>query len=203
MAKGGIYKIYFRQNPTKFYIGSAVDFTERKARHRYQLKIGKHKNSYLLRCYNKYGRENFVFEVIEYCNNSSLLVEKEQKYINELNPKLNILKIAGSCLGYKHSQEAKEKISVANRGRKMTQEQIQKGVIARIGQKTSLGCKRTEKVKKHLSEINKRSVVNNKTGQIIDSIGWCAEILGLKYQTLYAKLSKRNNNNTGWSFYGS
>jgi hypothetical protein len=42
---------------------------------------------------------------------------KEQYYIDNLNPSYNILKIAKSSLGYKHSESAIEKMSLAKKAK--------------------------------------------------------------------------------------
>lgn len=52
----------------------------------------------------KYGYSNFSLDVIEYCE-SDKLISREQYYIDLLKPEYNILKIAGSRLGSKHSPE--------------------------------------------------------------------------------------------------
>ena len=200
MAKSsGIYKIYFKNKPHLFYIGSAVNISERKIRHKYQLKAQTHKNRYLLHCYNKYGRENLVFEVIELCD-KKILLRKEQCYISLLLPPLNCLKTAGSCLGFKHSQQSKQKISDANKGRKMTPEQITRGVLARKGQKTAKGCKWSRDAKKRLSDLKKKPIINYHTRQILPSIQELSLQSGIKYQTLYAQITARNNNTIGWRF---
>ena len=193
-----IYKIYFKSKPNLLYIGSSVNYSERKIRHRHQLKTNKHKNIYIQRLYNKYGSEELIFNIIEYVDTDLNLIKREQYYIDLLNPKLNMLKIAGSGLGYKHTQKAKDAISIKNKGRKMTYEQIQKGVISRIGQKTSKGCKRSDEYKKYLSEIKKRKVLDVSNNKIIDSITDAAKIIGIKYSTFYAKLSNRNTNDTNY-----
>ncbi len=195
-----IYKIFFKHNPSLIYIGSAINFNKRKIRHKYQLKNNKHNNTYLQNLYNKYGSEALCFEIIDYINKVSNLIPKEQYFINLFKPQLNVLPTAGSALGYKHKEATKKKISEKNTGRKMTPEQIKKGVIARIGQKTSLGCKRSDVYKKHLSEIKKKKVINRATGQIFNSIGDAANAVGLKYQTFYAHLSGRYVNNTNMEF---
>jgi len=56
----------------------------------------------------KYGYANFSVTVSEYYDKSDLLV-REQYYLDKLNPQYNMLKIAGSSLGFKHSEETKEK----------------------------------------------------------------------------------------------
>lgn len=197
---GGIYKIYFNGSPSSIYIGSAINFSKRKIRHKYHLKKQIHKNTFLQRLYNKYGLSNMVFDIIEVVNDVSNIISREQFYIDELKPKINILRIAGSALGYKHTQESKNKISLLNTGRKMTEEQIKKGVLSRIGQRTSKGCKRTVEFKNYLSEIKKKPVIDVLSGNIYNSIGDASIALGLKYCTLYAKLSGHNSNNTNLKF---
>jgi group I intron endonuclease len=52
----------------------------------------------------KYGYCNFSLDILEYCE-SSILIKREQYYIDTLNPEYNILKIAGSSFGYKHKKK--------------------------------------------------------------------------------------------------
>nr|YP_010608748.1 hypothetical protein PNX16_mgp023 [Drechslerella dactyloides]WAN89828.1 hypothetical protein [Drechslerella dactyloides] len=63
----------------------------------------------------KYGHSKFSLEILEYCVTEKCL-EREQYYINILKPEYNILKIAGSSLGFKHSEETIAKISTAKKG---------------------------------------------------------------------------------------
>jgi group I intron endonuclease len=65
----------------------------------------------------KYGYSNFSFSILEYCDPARVL-EREQYYMDHLNPEYNILKIAGSSTGYKHSREAIEKIRNSRLNRK-------------------------------------------------------------------------------------
>jgi group I intron endonuclease len=52
----------------------------------------------------KYGYNRFSIDIIEYCE-PSVLIKREQYYLDILKPKYNILKKAGSSFGYKHSLE--------------------------------------------------------------------------------------------------
>jgi group I intron endonuclease len=63
----------------------------------------------------KYGYSNFSLDILEYCE-KDVLIEREQYYIDTLNPKYNILKIAGSRTGFKHSEKTKALISINNKG---------------------------------------------------------------------------------------
>ena len=53
----------------------------------------------------KEGYSAFRIENLEYCD-PSLVIMREQYYIDLLNPEYNILKVAGSLFGYKHSPES-------------------------------------------------------------------------------------------------
>ena len=122
--ESGIYKITINND---FYIGSATSLRQRKNRHLFSLRKGNHCNKIMQRHFDKYGENNFCFEVIEYCEKNKL-IEREQYYINVLNPKMNICKIAGSSFGVKHSKETKELLSKKFKGmqrslgRKMSEE---------------------------------------------------------------------------------
>lgn len=107
--KNVIYKIENTKNG-KFYIGSAVCFNKRKSSHLSDLKLKKHHNKYLQRSYNKYGLENLIFIIVESNIERSKLLEKEQYYIDILNPAYNLCRIAGSTLGVHPSKEAIEKM---------------------------------------------------------------------------------------------
>jgi group I intron endonuclease len=72
-----------------------------------ELEIKKN-NSIIYRSLFKHGYSSFSLEIIEYCDKSEV-ISREQYYIYQLKPEYNILKIAGSSLGFKHSVETKAK----------------------------------------------------------------------------------------------
>ena len=63
----GIYKIENKYD-NKIYIGSSVNVDNRKYKHFWMLRKNIHDNNYLQNSYNKFGEENFTFEVLELCN---------------------------------------------------------------------------------------------------------------------------------------
>ncbi len=67
-----------------------------------------------------YGYSEFRFDILEYCNKEEVIARVsaapalkpaslEQYYLDLLNPEYNILKIAGSSLGHKHTSDTIEK----------------------------------------------------------------------------------------------
>lgn len=104
----GIYQIKSNING-KTYVGSSISLNSRKRSHFIPLKNGNHSNQHLQRHYNKYGEDSLSFSVICICNKERLLI-MEQYYIDIFNPKFNICKTAGNHLGFKHSEETKEKM---------------------------------------------------------------------------------------------
>ena len=91
-----------------FYIGSAIRYDYRRWSHLHTFRKNKHKNPKMQNSYNKYGEDAFIFEVI--------LIAREQYWMDKLLPNFNILKIAGSPLGVKHTEKAKENMSKAHIG---------------------------------------------------------------------------------------
>lgn len=114
--KTGIYKIINLTNG-KIYIGSAIDFRRRELEHYRGLRLNIHHSIALQRAYNKYGKENFVFEKIEYCEIENL-IEREQFYIDTLLPDYNTSKTAGSTLGVKKTEEQRAAQSLRQKGKK-------------------------------------------------------------------------------------
>lgn len=112
--RSGIYKITNLKNG-KYYIGSAIHLLQRRNEHLSFLRRKKHHSIALQRAYNKYGEENFKFEILSYCP-KEYLIKLEQWFLNSLKPKYNCCKKAGSVLGFKHSPETVAEIRRRNKG---------------------------------------------------------------------------------------
>jgi group I intron endonuclease len=115
----GIYEIVNAVNG-KRYIGSATRFAGRWSVHRAYLRSGKSSCSLLQKAWNKYGEDKFIFRILETINDKSLLIEREQYYIDTLKPEYNATQVAGhnSMLGRKHSPETRAKMSASMQGNK-------------------------------------------------------------------------------------
>jgi group I intron endonuclease len=139
--KPGIYKITNTENG-KIYIGSAYNLSNRMATHKYSLRNKKHKNPHLQLAWNKYGEDKFTFEVLEIVQDKSLVLEREQYYIDLLNPcdkniGYNIAKKAGNTAGIKASDETRKKQSESakkRKKRKLTDKQREKLINRYKGQ---------------------------------------------------------------------
>jgi len=79
----GIYKITNIIN-NKIYIGQSKDIFLRLRGHKSSLKSNIHFNIHLQRSYNKYGFSNFIFDILEECN-EDIINEREKYWINFYN----------------------------------------------------------------------------------------------------------------------
>nr|QJQ35221.1 GIY-YIG endonuclease [Fusarium ramigenum]SNU76836.1 TPA: GIY-YIG endonuclease [Fusarium oxysporum f. sp. lycopersici]SNU77060.1 TPA: GIY-YIG endonuclease [Fusarium oxysporum f. sp. cucumerinum]SNU77837.1 TPA: GIY-YIG endonuclease [Fusarium oxysporum]SNU76885.1 TPA: GIY-YIG endonuclease [Fusarium oxysporum f. sp. lycopersici] len=105
--KSGVY-CWRNKISNKAYVGSGLDLTRRLndyLKPRYLKKELLSKNSKIYGSLLKYGYSNFSLDILEYCEQPDLLIEREQYYIDLLNPEYNICKVAGSRSGCKHSPE--------------------------------------------------------------------------------------------------
>lgn len=162
MLKSGVYKIVNLTN-NKIYIGSSRDLGSRRSGHFCDLKNQVHHCVYLQRVYNKLTEEDFSFEVIEFCK-EDLLIEREQYWIDLLKPEYNICQIASSTLGFHHSEEAKEKMSIRRKGKSYHSEfQLKRLSEVHTGKVLS------GETKKKLSKVLKGRVAWNKGVKLTDS----------------------------------
>lgn len=121
----GVYKITNIVN-NNIYIGSATNFNNRWRTHKLSLQNNKHHSLYLQNAWNKYGKESFVFEIIEQVKDKTKLIEREQHYLDTIKTEYNICKVAGSCLGRITSPETKEKIREKRKLQIITEEMKEK-----------------------------------------------------------------------------
>lgn len=111
--------------------------------------------SRILRALLKYGYSKFRLEILEYCDSDKCL-EREQYFLDSINPEYNILKKAGSPLGYKHTEETIAKIALALKGEKhpMFGKLHSEETLAFMS-RTHLGKKISEETRKKISEALK------------------------------------------------
>lgn len=153
---GLIYKITNTIN-NKIYIGqTARTLSQRKSEY---FKDRYKSNEHLKNAFEKYGKNKFTFEEIDYAQNIEELNEKEIywiKFYNCVDKTIgyNLHEGGRNCL---LSDETKKKLSDTRRGRKQTPEWVAKRIPKAGTQeaKDMMGRFMTEEQKKHLSEITK------------------------------------------------
>lgn len=109
----GIYQIRHVASGNR-YVGSAVRLVQRWAAHRSLLRKGRHHSGHLQNAWNLYGEQAFEFLVIEYCSRDRL-IEREQAHIDS-GCHYNKAPVAGSPLGVKWSEDARDRASARRRG---------------------------------------------------------------------------------------
>lgn len=142
----------------------------------------------------KYGYSNFSLQIIEYCDRKDILV-REQYYLDLCKPEYNILKVAGSNLGYIHSENtlAKMKESRLN----WTEEQKAK-IIDHLKNHNSSDDQR-EKSRQRMIDLNKSKgvsidILDTTTNELssYSSIRQAAEAVGCVHRTIL--LAERSKN---------
>ena len=146
----GIYLITNKKTG-HFYVGSSNCIQRRWYEHTSTLNRNVHGNLYLQNAWNKYGSENFLFEVLEQCD-ESLLAEREAHWIayyDSLNRAkgYNLTDVERRSL----SEETKRKISEAHKGKKLSEETKRKLSEINTGRTFNL----SEEAKRKISEGNK------------------------------------------------
>ena len=115
-----VYQI-LNQSNGKCYVGSSVDVKRRWRRHLVDLRRGRHCNPHLQGAFCKHGEDVFLFSVLEQVTPEGL-VGREQHYLDVLKPEYNIAPMAGSQLGFRHTSEARQKMSEAHKGKRLSAE---------------------------------------------------------------------------------
>lgn len=112
MDKGKIYKIVNHIN-NKVYIGCTINSLDKRlCEHLYRC-FNTDSNTKLYNSIRKYGTEHFSIELIEECELNQIY-QIEMKYIemyDSYENGLNSTKGGEGCLGYKHTNQIRKKIS--------------------------------------------------------------------------------------------
>jgi group I intron endonuclease len=136
--KTGIYKIICKKN-NKIYIGSSNNIERRWNTHMNTLDKKTHRNPHLQNAWELYGKDEFVFEIIEICE-SYQLKDREQFWMDMTgcyNREIgfNNSHNSNSSFGYKHTEDAKNRMSELKKGSKQTKEVIEKRIEKMKGKK--------------------------------------------------------------------
>jgi len=116
--KAGIY-LWTHKESGKKYIGSAVDLSRRLKDYYSTYTLNKI-NSYIYKALISHSHSAFSLSILEYIDiknlskieSKELILKREQYYLDSLLPEYNILQTAGNSLGYKHTEDSLEKMSI-------------------------------------------------------------------------------------------
>ena len=182
--KSGVY-CWTNIKNGKRYVGSSLSLSRRISCYYSLSRISKlESKSLICRALLRHGHSGFRLDILEYCKKEKV-IEREQYYMNLMKPEYNILKVAGSSLGYKHTEENMNKF----RARKLSAEQIAKN-RERIRE---YNAREETKVKARarMLEINKKKgigveVINTETKEVMlySSIREAARKIGCGHITL-------------------
>jgi len=187
----GVYSITNKVNGKRYVGSTQVSFEERWRHHKRGVKINKHHSQKLQRAWNKYGADNFVFEVLATCPRE-YCIRLEQWFLDNLKPEYNISPTASSCYGIKKtteqiesmrkrvkafmaSDDGKKKISEAQKKRFEREEERQKaGKASRDYNTTEYARqKNREKAIKQFSDPKNRESARERTlRQMSDKDAW-------------------------------
>ena len=148
MKKSGIYQIRNLINE-KRYIGQSIELNKRKMAHFNHLKNNNHDNLHLQRSYNKYNEENFVFEILLYCEEFQL-TDYEQFFVDQYNGKELLYNARLECVS-------------SNRGIKWTEAQRKNMSKAQSGENGPMWGKRHKeeaKIKISMAKITKKDIIS-------------------------------------------
>lgn len=178
----GIYKIENLINH-KVYVGQSVNIKHRWFCHRRHLDNNTHTNFHLQKAWNKYGSENFKFEIIENCE-KEFLNDREtywNNYYSSLNGTYNIgatnyentmsdemrQRISKKLIGHKMSEESKQKMINKLKGRPgknkgiPLSEELRKKISLKLKGKPTY--KRTPELNLKMSKILKGHKISEET----------------------------------------
>lgn len=177
--------IYFIKNiiNDQVYIGSSSNIYQRYLCHRGRLLNNKHHNKHLQYSINKYGIDNFEFQIIAECPKEKTYLEKlENFFLNTIKNKYNTAKVAANGTGKILTDLHKSNISKGNIGRIVTKETKEKIRIKHLGKSpVNKGVPMTEEQKENLRIKITGKKHSEKTKQINKEKAILARKISTKY----------------------
>jgi group I intron endonuclease len=108
--QSGVY-LFINNITNDLYVGSSITLSKRMSTHFYHANSSKDTKIVLYRAIRKYKLENFSLAILEFCGSDIIVCsDLEQKWIDYYKPRYNVLKIAGSSSGFRHSIDTINKL---------------------------------------------------------------------------------------------
>jgi len=213
-----LFSIYSIKNviTNHIYIGQTNDISKRFSAHRRELIRNVHTNIQMQNSFNKYGMDNFIFEIIETDIICPLVIDfKERFYIKlykSMNKEFGFNRESGgnknktvckevrqrkseNMKGSKHFLFGVKGSNHPRTGKKHTEEWKKRFSEIRMGHKHSEATKRLI-TKSRIGHLNpaSRKVINTVTGEIFLTLNDAAKSINMNVNTLGGKLRKSKNN---------
>ena len=176
--KAGIY-LWKHLESDKQYIGSSVNLSRRLSYY-YSKNIIRYNKSKIYNALLSYGYSAFSLTILEFIDIvnlpkdkvKNLILEREQYYIDNILPEYNILKTAGSLLGFKHLEDTLVKFKKAKENKnnpmygkfhsldtKLNMSELKKGKSRSEETKLKIGLTNSKMLYIYLND----SILNKKT----------------------------------------
>lgn len=182
--RSGVYRWTNKVNG-KTYIGSSVNLGKRLTNY-YNLNYISTSDMLISKALVKYGYSNFTLDILEYCNYSDTLL-REQYYLDLCKPEYNLLKIAGSNLGYIHTENTLAKM----RESRLNWTEEQKAKITNHLKNHNSSTDQREKSRQRMIDLNKSKgilieILDTTTNKVssYSSLRQAAEGIGCVHRTI-------------------
>ncbi len=150
--KGVVY-CWVNNVNNKRYVGSTTNLTARLYKYYSINHLFKNRNV-INNALSKHGYSKFSFHILDVCDIDKCII-REQHYMDLLKPEYNILKKAGSSMGFKHSEETlkwfmqerkvsentRKNLSSAASNRILSEKERNKFSLSRLGKEMSLSTR--------------------------------------------------------------
>jgi len=200
--KAGIY-LWTHLESNSMYVGSSVNLHRRLKNYFSMVNLSRNTKSKINNALVHYGHSAFSLTILENIDLTNLpedqiknfIIEREQFYIDFIKPEYNILKVAGSLLGFKHSTDTilklKSRINANNSMFNKSHSAETKLMMSQI--KTGKLRSLETKLKISLTNSRKVFIFTNEKKRIKDfnSYSEAAEYLNCSIRTLSRYIDKK------------
>lgn len=115
--KAGVYMLLCNVT-SKYYIGSSINLMNRLKQY-YSPTVRQNNDFIIYRAMNKYGLDNFSLIILDICESDrTTCLTLEQLAFDIWKPEYNVLTVAGSPVGFIHSDETRALMSMLKTGDK-------------------------------------------------------------------------------------
>lgn len=195
-ATSGVYCIKNNTNGMIYIGSSSTNIRKRIRKHLSLLSMRQHWNKKFQEDYNKFGKEDFSYTLLEKCENNvkdreTFFIQKYQSFKEEIG--YNMCQTGFSPKGLRHTEESRKKyLERNNKGDK----HWSFGKISPIkGRKKSV-----EHLKKMQDRGSRKTFICNETAKFFSNVGDVCRIMGLDQSSVRRCLVGKYQHTKGFTF---